>query len=181
MSRRRRGSTPSVKVSLPAPAPPPGRASPPNASAAATLFLGHLGDVHPVTEQEIHAFFGDHARNIVQVHFFPDRDRRGHDKEEPRMRNFVHVTFQSEETAREALESHQGQTIKNTNVVPTLERLERSRTKSRAPPKSEENRGRSRNGRRGRGGRGGRGRNTNAANASEAPPAAAPQASTASE
>ena len=181
MSRRRRGSTPSVKVSLPAPAPPPGRASPPNASAAATLFLGHLGDVHPVTEQEIHAFFGDHARNIVQVHFFPDRDRRGHDKEEPRMRNFVHVTFQSEETAREALESHQGQTIKNTNVVPTLERLERSRTKSRAPPKSEESRGRSRNGRRGRGGRGGRGRNTNAANASEAPPAAAPQASTASE
>ena len=72
------------------------------------------------------------------------------------MRNFVHVTFQSEETAREALESHQGQTIKNTNVVPTLERLERSRTKSRAPPKSEESRGRSRNGRRGRGGRGGR-------------------------
>lgn len=182
MSRRSRASTPPVKVSLPAPVPaPPGRASPPNASSAATLFLGHLGDAHPVTEQDVHAYFGDHARNIVQVHFFPDRDRRGNDKEEPRMRNFVHVTFQSEETAKEALENHQGQTIKNTNVVPTLERLERSRNKPRASQKSEENSGRSRHGRRGRGGRGGRGRNTTAAKAPEAPSAATPQAPTASE
>ena len=156
--RRGRASMPPVKVALPAPrdhasrpgagaSAAPGASSTMGAAAApaspgtsaslattlATLFLGHLGDAHPVSEQDVRDYFGERAANIMRVQFFPsERDRRANDKDEPRMRNFVHVVFKSEEAAKDALQC-QGNTIKNTSVVPTLERLERSRPKTRPP------------------------------------------------
>lgn len=141
-SRRTRPSGPAPKVALPtkeraaagaAPARPP--APTPEAPASRldtshTLFLGHLGEAHPVSEADVRAYFGEHAAQIEQVQFFPaDRDRRGKDdKEAPRLRNFVHVVFKSDAAATAAL-ACSGRTIKNTRAVPTLERLERPRQK----------------------------------------------------
>ena len=200
--RRGRASMPPVKVALPAPrdhasrpgagaSAAPGASSTMGATAApaspgtsaslattlATLFLGHLGDAHPVSEQDVRDYFGERAANIMRVQFFPsERDRRANDKDEPRMRNFVHVVFKSEEAAKDALQC-QGNTIKNTSVVPTLERLERSRPKTRPPKdaKSDEasSSHRPRAGRRGRGGRGGRGRNSAGASSSTTPASSA--------
>ena len=176
-SRRSRAAAPPVKVALPSardksPAAPAGAVPPvagpaeePAAQIPHTLFLGHLGEAHPVSEGDIRAYFGEHAANITHIHFFPsDRERRGKDEGEPRMRNFVHVEFKSDAVAAAALQCR-GKTIKNTSVVPTLELLERPRAK----PKTVKDRadedapssGRTRGGRRGRGGRGGRNRNNN--------------------
>ncbi|WFD17904.1 hypothetical protein MCAP1_000115 [Malassezia caprae] len=173
-SRRSRAAAPPAKVALPSArershAAAPASAVPPAAAPAAeppaqilhTLFLGHLGEAHPVSEADILAYFGEHAANIAHIHFFPsDRERRGKDEGEPRMRNFVHVEFKSDAAAAAALQCR-GKTIKDTSVVPTLELLERPRAKAKAGKDDDAPSGRTRGGRRGRGGRGGRNRNNN--------------------
>jgi len=173
-SRRLRAAAPLAKVALPSArekshAAPVGAAPPVAAPAAEppaqilhTLFLGHLGEAHPVSEADIRAYFGEHAAHIAHIHFFPsDRERRGKDEGEPRMRNFVHVEFKSDAAAAAALQCR-GKTIKDTSVVPTLELLERPRAKPKAAKDDDApSSGRTRGGRRGRGGRGGRNRNNN--------------------
>ncbi|WFD21965.1 hypothetical protein MEQU1_000625 [Malassezia equina] len=183
-SRRSRAAAPPVKVALPSSArdktsmPPAAAAAVPAATAPLavalsqelpaqilhTLFLGHLGEAHPVSEADIRAYFGEHAANIAQIHFFPsDRERRGKEEGEPRMRNFVHVEFKSDAAAAAALQCR-GKPIKDTSVVPTLELLERPRAKVKSPKDRADDHAptsRTRGGRRGRGGRGGRNRNNN--------------------
>lgn len=171
-SRRLRGTAAPVKVALPSSrekshTAPGANIAPPSMEPPAlilhTLFLGHLGEAHPVSEADIHAYFGEHAANIAHIHFFPsDRERRNKDEGEPRLRNFVHVEFNSDAAAAAALQCR-GKTIKDTSVVPTLELLERPRPKAKnAKDRSDDeapSSGRTRGGRRGRGGRGGRHRN----------------------
>ncbi|WFD42752.1 hypothetical protein MPSI1_001401 [Malassezia psittaci] len=93
-------------------------------SSENVLFLGHMGGAFPISEADVRAYFGEHADGVVRVQFFPAERGGRRDKEEGRLRTFVHVVFETEAKAKEAL-ACRGRTIKNTSVVPTLEPLTR--------------------------------------------------------
>ncbi|WFD29190.1 hypothetical protein MSPP1_000196 [Malassezia sp. CBS 17886] len=104
---------------------------PPPSAHENVLFFGHFGDASPVSEKDVRAYFGAHADNITQVHFFPaDGARRtgakDDGKDDSRYRKYVHVVFGTNAAAHAAL-SCRGRTIKSTDVVPTLEPLSRQR------------------------------------------------------
>ena len=83
-----------------------------------------MGDAFPLTEADVRAYFGEHAEHVTHVHFFPAERSGRRDKDEGRLRTFVHVVFATPAAAQAAL-ACRGRTIKNTHVVPTLEPLGR--------------------------------------------------------
>lgn len=119
-SRATKPAGPKAPVALPR---APG-AEPAGDAGDAVLFLGHMGDAFPIAEADVRAYFGEHAEHVTQVHFFPAERSGRREKDEPRLRTFVHVVFASPAAAQAALVCR-GRTIKNTSVVPTLEPLTR--------------------------------------------------------
>lgn len=160
---RSQGTSFASRSTKPLAAPPKTNVVLPRAPDASdhVLFLGHMGDAFPVSEEDVKAYFGEFAKDMTHVQFFPaERTRRG-DKDETRLRTFVHVAFSTPAAAQAALGAR-GRTIKDTSVVPTLEPLarragERKERKERPKPeaKDEEPAPRPR-GTRSRGGRGAR-------------------------
>ncbi|KAI3626468.1 hypothetical protein CBS9595_001829 [Malassezia furfur] len=132
---RAQGMSFASRLAKPAAAAPPthvalpradgsGAPAAPSAQQDATLFLGHMGDAFPLTEADVRAYFGEHAEHVTHVHFFPAERSGRRDKDEGRLRTFVHVVFATPAAAQAAL-ACRGRTIKNTHVVPTLEPLGR--------------------------------------------------------
>ncbi|KAI3628134.1 hypothetical protein CBS14141_002135 [Malassezia furfur] len=120
---RAQGMSFASRLAKPAPAAPTHVALPradgsgapaaPSAQQDATLFLGHMGDAFPLTEADVRAYFGEHAEHVTHVHFFPAERSGRRDKDEGRLRTFVHVVFATPAAAQAAL-ACRGRTIKNT-------------------------------------------------------------------